>query len=172
MKPQPPPLKVGKPCPKLWSELTGDSKCRFCSECQLHVHNLSEMQEGERERFVAESGGQACIAYELNADGSMVTPPRWPWLARMVRPFKWAGLTALSAVLPFWFSGCATRRGPGPGAIMGVPMPPPPSASSASVQEAQGDPGPARTTQGEPGAPIRPMTLGKVKAPQPKQEQP
>ena len=110
MKNQPPPLQIETPCPKRWENMTGDATRRFCEHCQLHVHNLSEMSDRERKRFVAESGGTACIAYELRPDGTMITPSRWTWL---IKPWKRARfvITALLVTLfPFLFSACATRR--------------------------------------------------------------
>ena len=110
MKPNPPPLKVEAPCPKRWEDLSGDSKRRFCEQCQLHVHNLSAMTADEREHFVGESGGRQCISYELRPDGSMVTPSRWTWLLQPLNRIQWAVVTLLAAVLPFLFSACAIRR--------------------------------------------------------------
>jgi len=106
MKPVPPPLQVVSPCPKRWSELEGDAKRRFCSECELHVHNLSAMDERARAAFVAGRGDHACISYELRADGSMVTPPRWGWLAAL----RGGAAALLASALPFFFAGCAERR--------------------------------------------------------------
>src|SRR5215472_1377782 len=31
------------PCPVKWQSMDGDDRVRFCSECKLHVHNLSNM---------------------------------------------------------------------------------------------------------------------------------
>src|SRR4051812_23738688 len=77
MRYEPPPLRVGTPCPKQWEEMRGDAKRRFCDQCQLHVHNLSAMSRRERDRFVQESGGRGCIAYQLRPDGTMMTPTFW-----------------------------------------------------------------------------------------------
>jgi hypothetical protein len=88
----------------------GDGQRRFCEHCQLHVHNLSAMSRRERDRFVSESAGQACIAYQLRPDGSMVTLSLW---RGMLRPFQRVQLSAfavLAALLPFLFSACASRR--------------------------------------------------------------
>ena len=90
--------------------MTGDSQRRFCDHCQLHVHNLSAMSDRQRELFVSQTGGHACIAYELRADGSMVTPSRWVWLTSPVRNVTWRVIAILAALLPFLFSSCATRR--------------------------------------------------------------
>jgi len=106
MKAEPPPLRIEKPCPKNWNDMTGDAKRRFCGHCQLHVHNLSAMSPGERVQFVAETRGRECITYELRKDGTMVTPSRWDWV---LRPFR-AVVAILAAMMPFAFSSCATRR--------------------------------------------------------------
>ena len=120
MSHEPPPLRVATPCPKDWAGMTGDAKRRFCEHCQLHVHNLSAMQPGERAQFVAEARGHACITYELRADGTMVTPSRWDWVLRPLR----AVAALLAAMLPFAFSSCATRR------TAGVPPPCDPPAQA------------------------------------------
>jgi hypothetical protein len=64
------------------------------------------MDERERAEFVAGRGAHACISYELRADGSMVTPPRWGWLA----PLRGVAAALLASALPFFFGGCAERR--------------------------------------------------------------
>ena len=88
----------------------GDTKRRFCDHCQLHVHNLSAMSATQRERFVAASGGHACIAYELRPDGSMVTLSRWSWLRLPFERVRWSVTALLATFVPFLFSACATRR--------------------------------------------------------------
>ena len=109
MKSEPPPLQIGKPCPRQWDDMTGDAKRRFCEHCQLHVHNLSAMSLRERDQFVLASGGGACIAYEFHPDGSLVTPSRWSWLLLPFRRVQRSVAALLAAFLPF-FSACATRR--------------------------------------------------------------
>ncbi len=121
MKAEPPPLRIGTPCPKKWDDMSGDAKRRFCEHCQLHVHNLSGMSPTERTHFVEESRGRACITYEIRPDGMMVTPSRWNWVLRPLR----AVAALIAAMIPFSFSSCATsscssRR------LAGTPMPPPP----------------------------------------------
>lgn len=113
MKAEPPPLTIAKPCPKKWGDMTGDSKRRFCEHCQLHVHNLSAMAPGERVQFVAETRDDACIAYELRPDGTMVTSSRWDWALRPLR----AVAALLAAMLPFAFSSCVGKRVPVAGGI-------------------------------------------------------
>lgn len=121
-----PPITIASPCPKLWEEMTGDARKRFCEHCQLHVHNLSGMTDGERDQFVAEMSQPACIAYELRTDGSMVTPTRWSWLTSPTRRIGWRMLTAFAAFLPMFFGACTSRRNmvkPAVSQNMGRPAP-------------------------------------------------
>lgn len=50
-------------CPKLWSQMQGDEKTRFCDVCQKNVHNLSMMNKGERRALMASTGESPCVAY-------------------------------------------------------------------------------------------------------------
>lgn len=90
--------------------MQGDAKRRFCEQCQLHVHNLSAMSAVEREQFVVGIDGRTCITYELRADGSMVTPPHWPWLLQPWQRLRAAGVALFAVVVPFLFSACGPRR--------------------------------------------------------------
>ncbi len=110
--------------------MSGDAKRRFCDHCQLHVHNLSAMSGREREEFVTKSEGRTCIAYELRDDGSMVTPPRWPWLSGIQQ----AAAALLAASLPMFFSACTNRQVAG-----GIS---PPSSSRKLLGEAPNKPEP------------------------------
>ena len=107
MKGIPPPFRVASPCPKQWSQLPGTDQRRFCGQCQLHVHNLSEMSERERERFARESGGRGCITYEQLPDGSMRVPSRPDWMPRFLYRLGKGLAAALVALLPFVFTSCA-----------------------------------------------------------------
>lgn len=121
MKAEDTPVPIVQPCPKSWEGMSGDDKRRFCGECRLHVHNLSAMTRGEREKFVTDARGRTCISYELKPDGAMVTASRWSRL-----PFYRAVLSAaaaLAAVFPMLFSSCSSSR-----RMMGTPVAPPPTS--------------------------------------------
>lgn len=62
-------VSVDRPCPKRWSELVGDDTRRFCSECRLHVTNLSALTRAEGEAFLAEQSGSVCVTYVPAAGG-------------------------------------------------------------------------------------------------------
>jgi len=124
-KPEPPPLRIGTPCPRQWEEMSGDAKQRYCGECQLHVHNLSAMSRGERERFVSGAKGQerVCVTYDLRPDGSMITHSFWRGLFGPVQRLQFAAVAVLAGLVPFLFSGCATRRTTGKATTLGRVIP-------------------------------------------------
>jgi hypothetical protein len=71
---------IKEPCRMDWNKMAGDEKTRFCSECNLHVHNLSEMSSNEAERFLSapKEGGRRCIAYFKDVKGKVLTRrSRW-----------------------------------------------------------------------------------------------
>lgn len=150
MNASPPPLKIGTPCPKQWSEMHGNAKRRFCEQCQLHVHNLSEMSDRERTEFVIETKGSACIAYELRSDGTMITPTMWRKFSKPLNRFKLLLMGLLSFLFPFLFSSCQSR----PTAIAaGTPAPQPsPNEQPMLLGEAPNTPDASRVP-----------ALGKVK---------
>lgn len=106
-----------------WDNMQGDSKRRFCEQCQLHVHNLSAMSRRERDRFVKESGGKACISYRLDGKGNLIAPSFWRSATLPFRQPKVAAMAVLSTVMPFLFSACAQTECLEP--TTGVPLPPP-----------------------------------------------
>jgi hypothetical protein len=44
------------PCPKRWSDLTGEGRKRFCSDCQTDIHALDQYSAKEIETLKRESG--------------------------------------------------------------------------------------------------------------------
>jgi len=54
---------ISQPCSQDWGTMSGDEKRRFCSHCQLHVHNLSAMSAAEQGTVLSQRGSRQCIAY-------------------------------------------------------------------------------------------------------------
>jgi len=54
--------------------MTGDDRTRFCSECKLHVYNLSAMSEREALTLLQShsSRGRTCIGFYRRKDGTIV----------------------------------------------------------------------------------------------------
>ena len=56
-------IRIESPCDADWDSMTGNDQVRFCSHCNLSVHNLSEMTRHEALRLVRNSGGRLCVRY-------------------------------------------------------------------------------------------------------------
>lgn len=67
-----PKLSIKTPCPKLWGELVGDDKKRFCSQCQKHVFNGESMTQIEVTDMVREGNGTTCMRLITDDSGSIV----------------------------------------------------------------------------------------------------
>jgi Carboxypeptidase regulatory-like domain len=55
-----PQYRIKSPCTADWNSMPGDDLVRYCSKCQLHVHNLLAMQPAEVEKLFANSKGRVC----------------------------------------------------------------------------------------------------------------
>jgi hypothetical protein len=89
--------------------MEGDDSRRYCARCDRHVHNLSAMSERKRAAFITRAGRQICIAYLQRRDGSLVLPSRWKRFHHFLQVVQVGIVSALAAMLPFAFTGCANR---------------------------------------------------------------
>jgi hypothetical protein len=136
MKRTPPPVPIAQPCSADWNPMTGDERRRLCAHCDKHVHNLSALNRTELHRFVEQRDGSECIAYVLREDGTMVSAPRWPRAAALLRRTRATVAWLLALILPSLFSGCAQRWSQtGSGLMKGTPLPgrPPSTAETRTI---------------------------------------
>ena len=56
-------IEVKSPCSEDWSEMKGNSRVRFCSHCENHVNNISELTRKEASRLVRKYDGRLCVRY-------------------------------------------------------------------------------------------------------------
>jgi hypothetical protein len=66
-------ITIASPCPANWVEMAGDDRTRFCSQCKLHIYDLSAMSRSEAEAFVREREGRTCVRYFRRQDGTVLT---------------------------------------------------------------------------------------------------
>jgi len=97
--------RIENPCPKKWDSLEGTGFKRFCGDCQLHVHNLSEMPARERSDFL-KAAGHKCIAYSESPITRKLDCWRWELFkrSRLLRPI---GLLVAMIVI-ILSGGCAS----------------------------------------------------------------
>lgn len=103
-------LQIASPCPARWEDMVGDERTRFCSQCQLDVHNLSAMTAEEAAAFVvdARSRGRGCVRFYKRADGTVLTRDcPVGWRAVRARMVKRAERCVAAALLLLGFGGVA-----------------------------------------------------------------
>jgi hypothetical protein len=66
-------ITIPTPCSADWDSMKGNDQVRFCSHCQLSVHNLSAMTRKEAIKLVAESEGRICLRYYKKPGGQILT---------------------------------------------------------------------------------------------------
>jgi hypothetical protein len=96
-------VRLDLPCQIPWDTMAGDDRVRFCTQCNLHVHNISVMTEDEAADFVNSQTQRVCVAFLQCEDGS----------ASFADPVAGAnaGASARSLpVLPYRSASLAKRR--------------------------------------------------------------
>ena len=114
MKSNPSPWTITKPCSANWDKMRGDDKRRFCEHCQKHVHNVSAMNQSEREAFANPTNEKECVFYHQRRDGSVAD------LSLLVKFRQWFPFLRLA-----WWSILATLLPTLSGCMMGARCPAP-----------------------------------------------
>lgn len=102
--------QINNPCPQSWKEMTGDKTKRFCTDCNLHVHNLSELNYRERQELYSRSSSHLCVTYQKSSDGSLISYPDLPLIPRVKSRLRSVFLTLVATLIPFFLSACRTGR--------------------------------------------------------------
>jgi hypothetical protein len=97
---------INRPCPKSWDSMSGDHKKRFCSECQLYVHNLDALSTLERSQLL-QSKERRCVAYSNCKNVLTIDISKWK-LLDYLRTFLRPAYTLMAVFLGLFFAGCAT----------------------------------------------------------------
>jgi hypothetical protein len=64
---------IESPCTVPWSSMSGDEVRRFCGQCRLHVHDVSNMTRREANELLRASNGQCCLRIWRRPDGRVIT---------------------------------------------------------------------------------------------------
>lgn len=66
-------LRIASPCTMKFSEMKGDERRRFCSQCKLNVFNLSALTRAEATALVTTAEGRTCVTLFRRPDGTVLT---------------------------------------------------------------------------------------------------
>lgn len=107
-------LKVKQRCPVGWESMQGDDKRRFCGQCQKYVHNVSALNQKERQALTTGDGLQECVYYIENSRGEIADLSLLVTFRRWFPSLRLASWSAVMALLPVTLTGCAGKRCPEP----------------------------------------------------------
>ena len=85
-------------CPKLWAQMDGNEKTRFCDVCQKNVHNLSMMNAEERQALLAGTGESPCVAYFKYLNGTPIDVTALPDTNPLKKILTQAAMVSMGAV--------------------------------------------------------------------------
>jgi hypothetical protein len=105
-------FKVASPCSEDWDEMRGDDRIRFCSHCNLEVHNFSAMTRREIQDLVARSNGRLCARYIHTPKGQIKTLDYTPPLVAIARRASRIAAGPLAVAMTLASASAAERRQP------------------------------------------------------------
>lgn len=112
-------VTVKTPCSVGWDNMEGNDTVRYCQQCKLNVHNLSNMSDKEAANLLnAKRTKRLCVFLRRRPDGTIVTD-NCPEKLRKVRDHIRAyAASALMVITCFW---TASASGQG---LVGAPVDP------------------------------------------------
>jgi len=67
-------FEITSPCTENWDAMIGNDRVRFCSHCELSVHDLSQLNRKQMRRLILKSKGRLCVRYSPLNPRPTVTP--------------------------------------------------------------------------------------------------
>lgn len=151
-------IGIASPCAADWNAMQGDDRCRFCSQCSLHVFDLSAMTRPQAEALVRERLGQPgqrlCVRFTRRTDGTVLTQDCPVGLRARLRRTGAKVAAAFAALLAF--AGCRKPAPTETQPLQGEPMP--------IEAPTMGDVVPPPVKMGELKPP-EPVEMGKIRTP-------
>jgi hypothetical protein len=98
-------ISIPSHCPMPWEDMEGNDRTRFCTTCQLHVHDISELMTDEALALLG-AEKPPCVRIYRRADGRVMTAD---CTTRRERVWKWLGRRSGWAAAIFatlFLSGC------------------------------------------------------------------
>jgi len=66
-------IRIASPCQVSWESMTGSERARFCSQCELHVYDISRLNHKEAVALITNTQGRICGRIHRRADGTVLT---------------------------------------------------------------------------------------------------
>jgi len=104
-------LQVATPCTADWDGMAGDDRVRFCSQCHLHVYDLSALTAEQATALLREKERTPCVRFYRRRDGTIMTADCPIGIRRLAHyPLRWAA-TILGVTFAVMLSVGASSSG-------------------------------------------------------------
>ena len=145
-------ITIASPCTVPWDSMSGDERRRFCGQCRLHVHDISQLTRREAVELLERTEGNVCLRVWRRPDGRVVTRDCGRVRRALERRILWLRTTAATVLGALGLAGCRS-------ACVTAPVTEPVSQVPATLDA-------SRPTMGSPPMPPPPPVIGKT-APRP-----
>ena len=103
-------VTIKTPCSVGWENMEGDDKVRFCQQCKLNVHNLSNMTDKEAANILtANKTKRLCVFMRKRPDGSIITDNCPEKLKKIRGHIRAYAASALMVITCFWAAGASAQ---------------------------------------------------------------
>jgi hypothetical protein len=107
-------IRIASPCNVSWESMTGSERARFCSQCQLHVYDISRLSHKEALALITNTQGRICGRIHRRADGTVLTRDCPVGLRAIRRRIGRVAGSAFAAVLTLVSIGSGQKRASDP----------------------------------------------------------
>ena len=103
-------IRIASPCAASWESMSGSQRARFCSQCSLHVYDISQLTRREALDLIARTEGRLCARIYRRADGTVLTRDCPVGLRALRRRMARVAGASLAAVLGLFTAVGAQKR--------------------------------------------------------------
>lgn len=105
-------IVIESPCTVPWASMAGDDVTRFCGQCRLNVHDVSQMTRAEAGELLRTTGRACCLRVWRRPDGRVITRDCNRVRRALRRRVQALRAAAASLFALLGLGGCGGSKGP------------------------------------------------------------
>jgi hypothetical protein len=105
-------IRIAAPCHVSWESMSGTDRARFCSQCQLHVYDISQLSRPKAIALITGNQGRICGRIYRRRDGTILTRDCPVGLRALRRRAARVAGASLAAVLSLFSIAAGQKRAP------------------------------------------------------------
>lgn len=105
-------VRIASLCNVSWESMSGSDRARFCSQCELHVYDISHLSRKEAVALIASTQGRICARIYRRSDGTILTRDCPVGLRALRRRASRIATAAFATVISLFSIAAAQKRKP------------------------------------------------------------